>query len=237
MIFCRSLLFAILMYTVLLPFALFGWLTYLLPFSWRYLILTTWQRSTVFFAKVVCGIDYQLEGFENIRQLSSAVIISNHQSTWETMAFFQLFPRVCFVLKRELLRIPFFGWSLSALNPIGINRASAKKALEQVIKQGKPMLADGRWVVIFPEGHRMPVGTLGDLKPGGVFLAVQSGQPIVPVIHDAGKYWPRRQFLKTPGTITVRVGQPIETAGKSASEVAKEVNAWMQREYAVLFGG
>ncbi len=234
MLYLRSLLFSLCMFISVIPFATLGLLTFPLPFTWRYPILTTWQRLTVFYAKVICGIHYRVEGLEHIKGLKSAVAISNHQSTWETLAFFQIFPHMCFVLKRELLRIPFFGWSLSLLNPIGIDRAAAKKALDQLIKQGKQILEEDRWVVIFPEGHRMPPEKLGDMKPGGIFLAVKSGCPVVPVVHNAGYYWPRRAFIKKPGIITVVIGEPILTEGKSASLVTKEVEAWMQTHYARL---
>lgn len=230
----RSLLFSILMFISVIPFATLGLLMFPFPFEKRYPILTTWQRLVTFFAKVVCGIHYRIEGQEHMQGLKSAVAVSNHQSMWETMAFFQIFPYMCFVLKRELLNIPFFGWTLRLIKPIGVDRTAGKKALDQVIKQGKKILEDGRWVVVFPEGHRMSPEKLGDMKPGGVFLAVQTGQPIVPVVHNAGLFWPRRAFIKKPGTITVIIGAPIATTGKSASAVMKEVNAWMQSQYARL---
>lgn len=227
----RSLLFMLLMYLALIPFCTLGLLTLCLPFRWRYAILTQWQRFTVFLAKIICGIHYHIQGLEHTQALRAAVVISNHQSTWETLAFFQFFPQACFVLKQELLRIPFFGWTLRLLNPIAIDRAAGKQALNEVIKQGRVLLAKGRWVIIFPEGHRMPKGTLGEMKPGGIFLATQTGTPVIPVVHNAGHYWPRRAFTKTPGTIEVIIGKPIPTEGRSASEVMKEVRAWMEQHF------
>jgi 1-acyl-sn-glycerol-3-phosphate acyltransferase len=175
-------------------------------------------------AKWICGINYEVHGAENL-PAHPFIIVSNHQSTWETFAFFKIFSNVCFVLKKELLTIPLFGWALRLLEPIAIDREQKGSALEQVIQQGTQRLQLGRTIIIYPEGKRMPPGHLGKFKLGAAVLAKAANCPIVPVAHDAGRCWRRRGFLKKPGTIHVKILSPIYPGDKSTSEFTQAVVA------------
>jgi 1-acyl-sn-glycerol-3-phosphate acyltransferase len=158
------------------------------------------------------------------------VVLAKHQSAWETLAFQEIFPPLVWVLKRELLRIPFFGWGLAMTSPIAIDRAAGKEALKQVTDQGKDRLAKGLWVVIFPEGTRHKPGAKGKFNIGGAFLAAHSGATVLPVAHNAGEFWGKNAFLRHPGTITVSIGKPIEAAGMKAAELNSQVESWIEQE-------
>jgi 1-acyl-sn-glycerol-3-phosphate acyltransferase len=175
------------------------------------------------------GIRYRVEGLEHLPS-GSAVILAKHQSAWETIAFQQIFPPLSFVLKRNLLYIPFFGWGLALFSPIAIDRAAGREALRQIEEQGRRRLQQGFWVLIFPEGTRMPPGVQGKYQIGGAWLAAKAGAPVVPVAHNAGEVWPKNALLKRPGTITVRIGPPIATAGRKPAEVLAETEAWIETE-------
>jgi len=176
---------------------------------------------------VTCGIRYEVEGLEN--DLDTPVIyFCKHESTWETLAMQQILPPHVWILKRNLLWVPLFGWGLASLNPIAINRASGHRAVNQIAKLGKARLDRGQRVMIFPEGTRMPAGTQRKFGIGGGVLAEKSGYPVVPVAHNAGSFWPKRGFLKKPGTIKVVIGPAISPQGKSAAQVNAEAEAWMQ---------
>lgn len=234
MIFVRSLLFAIALVVLTPPYALFGFLTF--PFSshTRYRIITSWTRITLWLVWHVLGIRYRVIGREHI-PASPAVIVSKHQSAWETLALQQIFSPLSFVLKRELLKVPFFGWGLAQLPMIAIDRAAGKDALTQVVEQGRARLEDGFWVVVFPEGTRVAPGTSRRYKLGGAWLATHTGSPIVPVAHNAGEFWRRNAFLKRPGEVTVSIGPPIETRGLAAAEVNARAEQWVESEMRRLF--
>jgi 1-acyl-sn-glycerol-3-phosphate acyltransferase len=202
---------------------------FLLPFSFqvRYAFTRNWARFNIMTLKLLCGLDYQVTGQDNIPQKAS-VIMCKHQSAWETIALQEVFPPQIWVLKRNLLWIPFFGWGLWALNPIAIDRAAGRRAVQQVVEQGKDRLQKGRWVVVFPEGTRIPAGMKGRYKQGGAILAVEAGRAVVPVAHNAGEFWPRHSFLKYPGTIQLVIGPVIETEGKTAEQVCKEAEQWIE---------
>ena len=157
------------------------------------------------------------------------VILSKHQSAWETIAFQAIFPPQAWVLKRELLWLPLFGWALAATRPIAINRSTPLRALDQVVKQGQKCLTQGRWVVVFPEGTRIPPGEMGKFNPGGALLAAKSGVPVLPVAHNAGRYWPAKGFLKKPGTIKVIVGPAIESRNRRAKEINQQALGWIEQ--------
>lgn len=157
------------------------------------------------------------------------VILAKHQSAWETIAFQAIFPPHAWVLKRELLWIPFFGWALAATLPIAINRSTPLKALDQVVKQGHKRLKQGRWIVVFPEGTRMPPGVMGKFNRGGAMLGAKSGVPVLPVAHNAGHYWPKKGFLKKPGTIKVVVGPAIDTTNRRAKDINQQALEWMKQ--------
>lgn len=234
MILFRSLLFAIVLAIVTPPYAIFGFLTFPLPPRVRHRIITSWAPLVMWFVWHLLGIRYKVLGRENI-PAGPAVILSKHQSAWETMALQVIFPPLCFVLKRELLKVPFFGWGLAQIPGIAIDRNAGKDALAQVVEQGRARLAEGFWVVVFPEGTRVAPGTTRRYKPGGAWLAQKAGVPVVPVAHNAGEFWRRNAFLKRPGEITVSVGPLIDPAGLEAAEVNARAEAWVEGEMRRLF--
>ncbi len=205
----------------------------LLPYVPRYRLLTLWGRFNVATLGWLCGLRFRVVGLEHLPD-RAAIVIANHQSTWETLAFQQLFPPHVYVLKKELMRVPFFGWALSLIGPIAIDRAEARRAMQQLVTAGRERLAKGRWIVLFPEGTRVAPGAYRPYKPGGAMLASATGAPIVPVAHNAGCFWPRKGLLKKPGEIHVSIGEAIDPAGKTAAEVNAEVEDWLRPEVARL---
>ena len=202
-----------------------------LPFVWRARFARGYAAYNVNMLKWLCGIGYEVEGRENIPD-GPAIIFCKHQSTWETYALQILFPPQCWVLKRELMWVPFFGWGMAMLRPISIDRSSGRKAVKQITAQGIQRLKDGIWVVIFPEGTRVPPGVHKRWGVGGSLLAAKAGVPVVPVAHNAGEFWGRGSFIKRPGTIRVVIGEPIQTEGLSASEINQRGEAWMDETMA-----
>ncbi len=233
MIWLRSSLFAVGMWVSVLVIAPLALLTFPFPFRYRYAFISLWARFNLWWLKLSCGLGYRVEGRENI-PAESSIILSKHQSAWETLALQEVFPPQVWVMKRELLRVPFFGWGLAMLEPIAIDRSAGKKAMRQLVEQGTAALQRGRWVVIFPEGTRIPPGKRGRYAFGGATLATASGRLVVPVAHNAGEYWPRRGFLKRPGTIRMVIGEPIVTAGRTAAEVNREVEDWIEARMAEI---
>lgn len=227
MIYLRSLLFNIGMGIATVVFALLGLLTFPMPYIWRYRFIIQWSAFNLWWLKICCGISYQVEGLENIPR-SPAIVMSKHQSTWETLAFSQIFPPQAWVLKRELFWVPFFGWGLALLQPIAINRGSGRKAMASIITQGRDRLDKGRYVIVFPEGTRMAPGKRGRYGIGGAVLAESSGYPILPVAHNAGEFWPRRSFVKYPGTIRVVIGPVILPQGKKAEVLKQSAEEWIE---------
>jgi len=203
------------------------------PFSIRYRFISQWARFNLWWLKITCGLSYRVNGHEHIRP-GNAIIFCKHQSTWETLALQAIFPPQVWVLKRELLWVPFFGWGLAVLEPISIDRKARRKAVQQIIDQGKKRLADGRWVVIFPEGTRVAPGTRKRYGIGGAALAEASGYPVVPVAHNAGEFWPRRGFLKQPGVIEVRIGPAIDSKGMTAAQINAAAEQWIEAQMAEI---
>lgn len=208
-------------------------LVILLPYRLRYPYLRLWSRFNIWSLRVICGLDYRIEGRENIPD-GTAIIMAKHQSAWETLALQQVFPPQTWVLKRSLLWLPFFGWGLAATRPIAIDRNAGKRALKQVVEQGKERLAAGIWLVIFPEGTRVSPGERGRYAKGGAILAEKSAYPVVPVAHNGGEYWPKNGFLKHPGTITLSIGPVIETKGRKADEIIAETEGWIEGKMAEI---
>jgi 1-acyl-sn-glycerol-3-phosphate acyltransferase len=208
-------------------------LVYPLPFKLRYYIVTRWTVFNLWWLKVTCGLKHTISGLENIPE-GPAIIMCKHQSAWETLAIQIIFPAQAWILKRELLWIPIYGWGLASMQPISIDRGSAIKSFRQIVDQGCKRLANGIWVVVFPEGTRIAPGEKGKYLPGGGLLAEKSGYPIVPVAHNAGYYWPRNSFIKKPGTIHMVIGPLIDSKGKSASEITHEVETWVEDAVAKL---
>lgn len=233
----RSLLFSAVMITSTVITALLLVLLIFLPFRLLSRISRCYARLIIASLKVLCGIDYQVRGLENIPTAGSggaAIIFSKHQSAWETYALQIFFPPQVWVLKRELMWVPFFGWGMAALKPIAIDRSSGNKAAKQIIKQGKQRLDDGIWVTFFPEGTRVAPGKAKKWGIGGAILAERSGYPVVPVAHNAGELWGRRQLIKKPGTVQVIIGPAIDTKGLKASEVNQQAQAWMDAAMAEI---
>jgi 1-acyl-sn-glycerol-3-phosphate acyltransferase len=233
MLFLRSLLFFLIKTALTVPFGLVSLFLFLLPPLARYRAIAQWGRMVIWLARVLVGIRFQVEGRENLPD-SPCVVLSKHQSAWETIAFQQIFPPLSFVLKRSLLRIPFFGWGLALFSPIAIDRTAAREALKQIEQQGKQRLASGFWVLVFPEGTRMAPGEKGNYQVGGPWLASKAGVPVLPVAHNAGRCWPKNAFVKRPGLITVVIGPPIATVGRKPTQVLAESEAWIEATMARL---
>lgn len=228
-LFLRSCLFLLFQIVITPVFFIIALLTF--PFSrlTRYRIISTWSRLMTGAATCICGVRYRVIGAENIPR-EPCVILSKHQSAWETMALQTIFPPQVWVMKRELLWIPFFGWGLAMLWPIAINRGSGAHALRQMAEQGRERLKAGFYIVIFPEGTRIAPGQRAAYHPGGAWLTVKTGALALPVAHNAGACWRKNAFIKRPGLITVSVGKPISPEGLSASELNHRVENWIESE-------
>jgi len=223
----KSLLFSAFMITSTVFIGLLAVFLLPLPFTYRYKIAQPYSFLNIFILKHLCGVDYVIEGRENIPD-GAAIIFSKHQSTWETMVLQLVFPPLTFVVKRELMWVPFFGWGLTLLKPIAINRAAGRNAIKQIVSQGIERLKAGIWVVIFPEGTRVRPGQKVRYKIGGAMLAAESGSPVVPVAHNSGEFWPKKQFLKKPGTIRLVIGPPIQTRDRKPDAILAEAEDWIE---------
>ncbi len=225
----RSTLFALFQLVITPPYALVALLTFPFPPLTRYRVISGWARLTVAAARTICGIRYRVIGAEHIPR-EPCIILSKHQSAWETLAFQLIFPPQVWVIKRELLRIPFFGWGLSMLSPIAIDRSAGPRALRQMLEQGRDRLARGFCIVVFPEGTRVAPSERREYQIGGAWLAARTGSPILPVAHNSGALWPRNAFLKHPGTITVSIGAPIETRDAAPEALLRKAEEWIEDE-------
>ena len=230
----RSLLFFICLIVYTPIYAIFCLVTF--PFlnqSARYRVIQFWCKSIIYFLELFCQVRFQVIGQEHIDAVidQPVIILSKHQSAWETIAFLQIFPKeLCFVFKRELLWIPFFGWVIALLNMIHINRADKSGSGISVANQGKDRLKAGKWIILFPEGTRTPVGSHKPYRKGGARLASLTNATVLPVAHNAGHCWPRNSFMKYPGLITVSIGPAISSTGKSGDELHNEVENWIEGE-------
>lgn len=225
----RSLVFFILQSALTVIFAVIALLTFPFGPHTRYRIISLWSRIVVRLAWWICGVRYRVLGAEHLPEAPS-IVLSKHQSAWETLALQVVLPPQVWVLKRELLRVPFFGWGLAMMNPIAIDRSAGTKALKQMLVQGRQRLADRFWIVMFPEGTRVAPGQRGQYFIGGAWLATQTGAPVVPVAHNAGTLWPKGAFLKWPGTITITIGAPLDPSGLKAEELNRRVESWIEAE-------
>ncbi len=233
MLFLRSAAFALALAAITPPYAVVALLTFPLPPLIRYRIISGWSRLVVWLAKVLLGIRYRVLGLENLPAKPS-VILSKHQSAWETLAFQLIFPPQVLVLKRELLWIPFFGWGLALMSPIAINRSRGSAALKRLAEQGMARLRQGFWIVIFPEGTRVRPGERRKYHAGGAWLAVRTGAGVVPVAHNAGLLWAKNAFTKRPGLITVEIGPLMDSASSSVDELNRKVESWIEERMKVL---
>ncbi len=231
--FLRSAVFAVIQIALTVVFAVISLLTFpFRPFT-RYRIISAWAHLMVVLAKFICGVRYRVIGRENL-PAEPCIVLSKHQSAWETIAYQVILPPQVWVLKKELLRVPFFGWGLAMLSPIAIDRGSGARALRQTLEQGKDRLKGGWWIVIFPEGTRIAPGRRGRYHLGGAWLACQTGAPVVPIAHNAGTLWRKNALIKHPGTITVSVGPAIHPQGMTADTLNRKVEDWIETEVARL---
>lgn len=229
LILLRSALYYAGMYPVTILYAIFCLIVGpLLPFRPRFAVLSSINYFYIAWLRICCGVKVEVEGREHLPRTGAYVVMANHQSEWETLYLQLLIRPQVVVLKRELLKIPFFGWALALLKPIALDRSDRRGALRQLLEQGAERLQAGIPVLIFPQGTRLPVGKLGRMNKGGAMLACRADVPVVPVVHNAGLYWPGKSFAKYPGTVKVRVGEPIPIQGRSAEAVHKVAAEWME---------
>jgi 1-acyl-sn-glycerol-3-phosphate acyltransferase len=231
----RSTLFLLLQILITPPYSILALCTF--PFSrmTRYRVISQWSRMVILLARQILRIDYRIIGAQHLPGVP-AVILSKHQSAWETLAYQTIFPPQVLVLRKSLLWIPFFGWGLALMSPIAINAGSPQSALRQLLKTGSERLRQGFWVIIFPEGTRVAPGETGKYQAGGAMLAVRAGAPVVPVAHNAGELWKKRAFLKYPGTITVSIGATIDPKGCKAGELLSRAQSWIESEMMRISG-
>ncbi len=192
-----------------------------------------WLTLSVDAARVIMGIRYQIQGQENlpVGETSPAILLVKHQSTYETFLMPAIMPHpLAYVFKKELLYVPFFGWAIGSLDMIHIDRSQRAKAFAKVVEQGQALLAKGVWVIMFPEGTRIPRGQRGSYKSGGARLAIATGAPVIPVAVTSAKCWPRKAFIKYPGVVDVSIGKPIPSEGRDADELMREVEEWIEAE-------
>ena len=211
----RSIVFALAAALITPPYAFLALAIFFLPPMTRYRIIRTWSVAIVWLARIICGVRWKVTGLERLPAAPS-IILSKHQSAWETLAFQAIFPPQVWVLKRSLLWVPFVGWGIGMLSPIAIDRSQRMRALKQMLEQGRARLASGFWVVVFPEGSRIDPGIRGTWQIGGAWLAAHAGAPVVPVAVNSGELWPRNGFIKHAGTIEVVILDPISPAGMKA---------------------
>ncbi|MDD5228817.1 MAG: lysophospholipid acyltransferase family protein [Methylococcales bacterium] len=203
-------------------------------FEIRYKFGRLWCMLMLWIMKITVGLKYEVEGLENVNPEQAAIIFSNHQSAWETLALRVILPPQSAVIKRELLYLPLWGWSLLLLKSIVIDKRNPRGALKSLVKQGTQYLNEGICVLIFPEGTRAAPRDVLPFNAGGSVLAHHSGYPVIPVAHNAGDFWPRYSFFKYAGTIKVKIGAPIETKGRKAAEINAEAEAWIRKAMAEM---
>lgn len=232
----RSALFVIWMAVTVVPVALAALLLSVFlhggPVYWTCVF---WLRLSILGARYICGVRWHITGAENLPsqadKTSAVILLSKHQSAWETFAYPPLMSHpLAYVFKRELLYIPFFGWAMSRLDMIHIDRSKRSAAWSKVAEQGKRLAAQGIWVIMFPEGTRIARGQKGEYKTGGSRLAVETGVPVVPIATTSARCWPRKSFMLRPGLIEISIGKPIPSVGRESAELMREVEAWIESE-------
>jgi 1-acyl-sn-glycerol-3-phosphate acyltransferase len=231
----RSSLHMLWMLVTVVPFTLVILLMALFRVSktHRYPVARAWLTHCVNSARWICGVRYEVIGHENLAPLENrpVVVLVKHQSTYETFLMPGIMPKpLAYVFKKELLKIPFFGWSIGSLDMVHIDRASSIRAFAKVISRGKELLTKGHWVIMFPEGTRVARGEVGDYKPGGTRLAIAAGAWVLPVAVSSARCWPKHSFIKTPGLVSVSIGPAIDSEGRQAPELMQEVQQWIETE-------
>ncbi|MFM8866292.1 MAG: lysophospholipid acyltransferase family protein [Limnohabitans sp.] len=230
----RSVLHLLWMAVTVVPWALFVILvSYLVSSTTLYWICVGWLRTAVQGGTWILGIRNRVQGMENLPVGSTdpAVLLVKHQSTWETFVMPTLMPHpLAYVFKRELLFVPFFGWAMARLDMIHIDRSQRSRAFAKVVQQGRRLMAQGVWVIMFPEGTRIARGEVGEYKTGGTRLAIAAGVPVIPIAVTSGRCWPRKAFIKRPGIVDISIGKPIPSEGRAAEELMAEVKGWIESE-------
>ena len=230
----RSVLHMLWMMLTVIPWGLAVLVYSLFASSTRiYWLCAGWLRVAVSSGTAILGIQNRVTGMENLPStaLGTCVLLVKHQSTWETFSMVTLMPHpLAFVFKRELLYVPFFGWAMSRMDMIHIDRSQRAQAFNKVVAQGKRLMAQGVWVIMFPEGTRIPRGQKGVYKSGGARLAIETGAPVIPVAVTSAKCWPRKAFIKKPGIVDISIGKPIPSLGRQPDELMREVEAWIEAE-------
>jgi 1-acyl-sn-glycerol-3-phosphate acyltransferase len=237
--FIRSLLHMLFMIVTVIPYATACVILSIFirgtPYYW---FTVGWLKLAIWGAKVICGIRYEIRGWENLPAPDDnkpTILLSKHQSTWETFAYPAIMPHpLSYVFKRELIYIPFFGWAMARLDMIHINRSKRAEAFNLVTQQGKKFMAQGNWIIMFPEGTRIPVGETGIYKTGGTRLALATGASVIPIAHNAGEVWPRKAFVKRPGLVTISIGKPLSPQGHTPESMMRQVEDWIETEMRVL---
>ena len=235
MAFLRSNLHMAWMLITVMPISLLIVLSRLLGASGDqlYAMAQRWLSLSILSARVLMGIRYEIHGYDNlpIGETSPAILLVKHQSTYETFLMPAIMPHpLAYVFKKELLYVPFFGWAIGSLDMIHIDRSQRAKAFNKVVAQGQVLLDKGVWVIMFPEGTRIPRGERGTYKTGGTRLAIATGAPVIPVAVTSAKCWPRKAFIKYPGVVDVSIGPPIPSVGREADELMREVETWIEAE-------
>ncbi len=230
----RSVIFYCVYVPSIITFSILGCtLGLLIPYRPRQTFITTANAIVLWWLKLSCGIKVNVEGLDNIPN-QAFVALSKHQSGWETFYLQRTLRPVSTILKKELLKVPFFGWGLAMTRPIAIDRSNPKQALREVLSQGKQRLEEGNNILLFPEGTRMNYGEVGNYSRSGASLAINSGAAILPIAHNAGHCWPAHRFIKHPGTIHVIIGKPIDSTGRKSKELTEEVKDWIETTIAGL---
>lgn len=233
--FLRSLLHMVVMFVTVIPYAFAMLAASLLgaSSSTLYRMAVQWLSVCIHSARWLLGIEYRIHGYDNLPlgETSPAILLVKHQSTYETFLMPVIMPHpLAYVFKKELLYIPFFGWGIGRLDMIHIDRSQRARAFAKVVEQGRKLLAKGVWVIMFPEGTRIPRGQAGQYKSGGARLAIATDTPVVPIAVSSAKCWPRRAFVKFPGVVDVSIGAPIASTGRDADELIREVEHWIEAE-------
>jgi len=227
-LFLRQVLFQCIFVPLNLFYGSLVILTYPLGRSVQMNFVDSYARASLRAMRYILGIQYEIHGQENIPDNETCIIWSKHQSLWECWLLEVYLPRQTWVFKKVLLNVPFFGWGLRAINPIPIDRNAGRSAVEQVVSGGKQRLKEGYWIVLFPEGTRMPVGKTRRYGKSGAILSVESGHRIFPVAHNSGEFWPRGSWLVYPGKVIVVFGEPVDPTGKSVDQITQEVKTWIE---------
>lgn len=225
----RSAIFWILFLPMVLILASLLSLAFFMPLGFRIGIVHVWIGYSLVCLRLVCGLKYRVEGLENIPDQGS-IVMSKHSSTWETIAIQRFFRPMVWVVKRELTWIPFFGWALKSMNAIALNRGTGRKAINQLVQESGHRMDQGRILMLFPEGTRVPPGQTRPFKLGGAIVSQRTGYSVLPIAHNAGEFWPRHSWIKWPGTIRVVIGKPINPEGKTPEQIIKEVASWILDE-------